>query len=195
MQLTVRAWLVGKGHFQWSGSNRLNLGKDSGHSEWKNLKAQHGAPVHRLQLSDSAGAIQSRTAVPVLWQGTPFKCGCPAWSPLPQLKKILVFLHNLAESSPNPTAQHPFVFRGKKRSPWWLHSLMINHDKLKPLLKTPVFQKALFPIQQSLWRQTQWPWCLSIMVFWAFLVLRVSLPKVHDIIITWGPYATFLLWA
>lgn len=24
---------VGKGHFQWRGSNRPNLGKDSGHSE------------------------------------------------------------------------------------------------------------------------------------------------------------------
>lgn len=34
--------LVGRGHFQWLGSDRPNLGKDSGLSEWKSLEAQLG---------------------------------------------------------------------------------------------------------------------------------------------------------
>lgn len=156
--------LVGKGHF-YNGVAlaRLNLGKDSGAQWVKNLKLSMEL-VHRLQLQ----AVQrySEAGLLCLFCGRGYlQMWMPSVITATSTEENSCFLHNLAKSS-HRSWHNILRFRGKK-SPWWLHSLMINHDKLKPLLKTPVFRKPCSTIQQSLWRQTQWPWCPSIMVFWA----------------------------
>lgn len=65
---------------------------------------------------------------------------------------------------------------------------MINHDKLKPLLKTPVFRNICSPYNSPYEDRLRDHDACPLWFSEFSLVLRVSLLEIHDIIITRGTH-------